>query len=231
MSNSQLAQFDGEIIDGLRFCALTYELFDKIRGAENGPSRLRMRASQVEKKLLEELLPICKYIQAKYRAGKYISVRWASGSQQFDAQVIQTGAYVQEGYFPASAYMEVTCVMHPNEYLGRELLDTVGGAFGLDGIHRLKSGEIESKPVVYKNHEFIDSYSKLVIKQIGKKAGINYPLDTSLIVQCNLDRLYTPEEWEVLVAEVRNAQPEHQFREIFMYDTVSEYSCSLWGKS
>ena len=92
MSDPQFAQFDGEIIDGLRFCSLTYKLFDKIRGAENGPSRLRMRDSQVEKKLLEELLPICKYIQAKYRAGKYISVRWASGSQQFDAQVIQTGA-------------------------------------------------------------------------------------------------------------------------------------------
>lgn len=121
--------------------------------------------------------------------------------------------------------------MHPNEYLGRELLDTVGGAFGLDGIRRLKSGEIESKPVVHKNHEFIYSYSKLVIKQIGNKAGKNYPLDTSLIVQCNLDRLYTLDEWEVLVAEVRKAQPEHQFREIFMYDTVSEYSCSLWGKS
>lgn len=231
MSVSPLSQFDGELIDGLQFCAMAYELFEKIRCAEDGPSRLRMRATDVEKKLIEELLPICKYVQAKYRAGRYISVRWVNGSQQFDAGVFQTGKYVQEGYFPASAYLEATCVMHPNDYLSRELLDTKGVAFGLDGIRRLKSGEIESVPVVHRNLELMKSYSEMVLKQIGKKTGINYPFETTLVVQCTLNRLYMPEEWEALVAEVRNHQPEHQFREIFMYDTVSEYSCSLWGKS
>ena len=231
MSVSPLSQFDGELIDGLQFCAMAYELFEKIRCAEDGPSRLRMRATDVEKKLIEELLPICKYVQAKYRAGRYISVRWVNGSQQFDAEVFQTGKYVQEGYFPASAYLEATCVMHPNDYLSRELLDTKGVAFGFDGIRRLKSGEIESVPVVHRNLEFMKSYSEMVLKQIGKKTGINYPFETTLVVQCTLNRLYMPEEWEALVAEVRNHQPEHQFREIFMYDTVSEYSCSLWGKS
>lgn len=210
---------------------MAYELFEKIRCAEDGPSRLRMRATDVEKKLIEELLPLCKYVQAKYRAGRYISVRWVNGSQQFDAEVFQTGKYVQEGYFPASAYLEATCVMHPNDYLSRELLDTQGVAFGLDGIRRLKSREIESVPVVHRNLEFINSYSEMVLKQIGKKTDINYPFETTLVVQCTLNRLYMPEEWEALVVEVRNHQPEHQFREIFMYDTVSEYSCSLWGKS
>ena len=98
MSVSPLSQFDGELIDGLQFCAMAYELFEKIRCAEDGPSRLRMRATDVEKKLIEELLPICKFVQAKYRAGRYISVRWVNGSQQFDAEVFQTGKYVQEGY-------------------------------------------------------------------------------------------------------------------------------------
>lgn len=117
--------------------------------------------------------------------------------------------------------------MHPNAYLSRELLDTKGGAFGLDGIRRLKTGQIESKPVVHANCEFIQSYSKLVLKQIRKKTGIKYPPETTLIVECSLNTLYTPEAWEALVAEVRSGQPEHQFREIFMYDTMSEYSCSL----
>lgn len=227
MSTSPLLQFDGELIDGLKFCAMTYTLFEQLRSIENGPSRLRMRATEIEKKLIEELLPICKFVQAKYRAGRYISVRWVNGSQQFDAEVVQSGAHVQQGYFPESAYLEATCVMHPNDYLSRELIDTRGGAFGLDGIRRLKNGQIESKPVTRRNHEFIHSYSKLVLKQIGKKADIKYPSETTLIVQCSLNTLYTPEEWEVLVAEVRSGQSEHQFREIFMYDTVFEYSCSL----
>ncbi|MCX7168264.1 MAG: hypothetical protein NTV11_18595 [Rhodocyclales bacterium] len=206
---------------------MTYALFEQILSTENGLSRLRMRKTKVEKKLIEELLPICKYVQAKYRECLYISVRWVDGSQQFDAEVVQAGAYVQKGYFPASAHLEATCVMHPNDYLSRELLDTTGGAFGLDGIRRLKSGQIESKPVVRLNREFIQSYSKLVLKQIGKKAGIKYPPETTLIVQCSLNTLYMPEEWEALIASVRNGQPGHQFREIFMYDTVTEYSCSL----
>lgn len=66
MSISPLSQFDGELIDGLQFCAMTYALFEQIRSTESGPSRLRMRATKVEKKLIEELLPICKYVQAKY---------------------------------------------------------------------------------------------------------------------------------------------------------------------
>jgi hypothetical protein len=227
MSISLLSQFDGELIDGLQFCAMAYALFEQIRSTESGPSRLRMRKTKVEKRLIEELLPICKYVQAKYRAGRYISVRWVNGNQQFDAEVVQAGVYVQKGYFPASAHLEATCVFHSKAYLSRELLDTKGGSFGLDGIRRLKNGQIESKPVIRANREFIQSYTKLVLKEIGKKAGKIYPPETTLILQCSLNTLYTPEEWEALVAEVRSLQPEHQFREIFMYDPVTEYSCSI----
>jgi hypothetical protein len=230
MNPSQLTQFDGELLDGLQFCSKVYALFEQIRNSDDGVSRLRMRATVTEKKLIEELLPICKYVQSKYKAGRYISVRWFTGSQQFDAEVVQTGAYVERGYFPEAAHLEVTCVMHPNDYLSRELLDKTGGAFGLDGLRRLKSGEIESEPVSYLNQEFIQSYSKLVVKQIEKKDSIAYPPQTTLVVQCSLNRLYMPEEWEALVAEIRNHLPEHSFQEIFMYDMVSDYSCSLLGK-
>ena len=227
MSISILTQFNGELIDGLQFCAKTYALFEQIRSAENGSSRLRMRATEVEKKLIEELLPICKYVQAKYRTGRYISVRWVNGSQQFDAEVVQAGAYVEKGSFPASAYLEATCVMHSNDYLSRELFDTTGIVFGLDGIRRLKNRQIESKPIGYSNLEFIQSFGKLVLKQVEKKAGITYPQETTLIVQCSLNTIYMPEEWEALVAIVQNGLPEHQLREIFMYGTDTEYFCSL----
>lgn len=148
---------------------------------------------------------------------------------QFDAEVVQEGAYVEHGHFPVAAFLETTCVMHPNNYLSRELLNTKGVVFGLDGLRRLKTREIESKPVGYTNDEFIQSYSKLVLKQIEKKADIEYPAETTLIVQCSLNTIYMPEEWEALIAEVRSGQAEHQFREIFLYDTTSEYSCSLSG--
>lgn len=175
MSVSPLSRFDGQLIDGLQFCAMAYALFEEIRSTEDGPSRLRMRSTEVEKKLLEELLPICKYVQAYYRVGRYLSVRWVNGGQQFDAEVTQSGTYIQQGYFPEFAHLEATCVMHPNEYLSRELLDKNGTALGLDGIRRLKTGEIESQVVVHRNHEFIQSYSKLVLKQIARKADIEYP--------------------------------------------------------
>lgn len=150
-----------------------------------------------------------------------------SGSQQFDAEVRQSGAYIDKGYFPETAHLEATCVMHPKEYLNRELLNNGGVTFGLDGIRRLRTREIVSEPIVRHNTEFIQSYSTLVLNQITKKTGIIYPADTSLIVQCSLNTLYTPEEWEMLLIEVKRNLPNHTFREIFMYDTVTEYSCNL----
>jgi hypothetical protein len=227
MSITPLDEFDGKLLDGLEFCSRVYALFESVRGASNGPSRLRMRPSRLEKKLLEELLPICKYVQASYRPGRYISVRWVDGNQTYDAEIFQRGAYVSENYYPATGHLEVTCTMHPNEYLSRELLETKGAAFGLEGIRRLKSGEIESVPVGYTNKEFVESYSKLVLKQIAKKAKMRYPENTTLIVQCALNTIYTPDEWEWLIARVTEALPDTSFREVYLYDTVCQYSHSL----
>jgi hypothetical protein len=223
-----LSHIDGQLLDGLDFCRKVYALFESIRETEGGRSRLRMRSGEVEKKLLEELLPICKYVQTKYRAGRYISVKWVNGSQQFDAQVHQSGGYIDHGHFPADAYLEVTCVMHPNDYLSRELLDDGGVAFGVEGISRVKkTREILSEPVLRSNMDFIDSYCPLVLSQIAKKAGIGYPEETTLIVHCALNTLYMPDEWDTLIVKVRAGLPQHNFREIFVYDVVSEYSCSV----
>jgi hypothetical protein len=81
MASASFSQIDGILLDGLNFCGKVYELFESIRHTEDGRSRLRMRTSEVEKKLVEELLPICKYLQTKYRSGRYISVKWVNGSQ------------------------------------------------------------------------------------------------------------------------------------------------------
>lgn len=224
MEATPLAPFDGVLMDGLEFCSKVYELFESIRKTIDGRSRLRRRPTHVEKKLLEELLPICKYVQESYRPGRYLSVRWVDGTQSYDAELRQHGAYVEQGVYSETGFLEVTCTMHPNEYLSRELLDTEGFAYGPDGIRRLRNRAIESVPVVYANGEFIESYAAVVVDQISKKALIPYPENTTLIVQCTLNMPYMPDEWEQLISRVRATLPQSRFREIYLYDTVCHYS-------
>lgn len=227
MPELTLEEFDGNVIDGLEFCAKVYALFEAVRNAPDGPSRLRMRPSRLEKKLLEELLPICQYIQASYRTGRYISIRWQDGNQQFDAELHQRGAYVTESYYPASAFLEVTCVMHPNEHMSRELLEKNGIAFGVNGIHRLKNGELVSNPIGYTNKDFVDSYSALVLKELNKKVAKPYPENTTLIVQCTLNTIYMSDEWSMLMSRVAADLPHSNFREIYFYDPTSMRSHTM----
>lgn len=231
MDRPNLSHFDGNSIDGLQFCAQAYELFEAIRRAEDGRSRLRMRASPIEKKLVEELLPICRYVQAKYRLGRYIAVKWIDGNQQFDAEFNQAGARVDLGYEPAAGHLEVTCAMHQNDYLARELIEKGKPVFGVEGLRREKgTKKIESEPVVHANNDFIDTFCALVLAQIAKKAGIAYPADTTLVVKCLLNSAYMPAEWGMLMDKVGAGLPEHSFREIFLFDANSDYACSFYGK-
>jgi hypothetical protein len=221
-----LAEFDGKEMDGLEFCFRVYRLYESIRGADDGASRMRLRRGPV-KKLLEELLPIAKYVQARYRPGRYISVRWVLGKGH-NAELSQRGAYVSENYYPVSSHLEVTCAMHPNEYLVREQLDRKGIAFGVDGIRRIKkTGEIESEPVGYRKPEFIEAYSKLVLKEIAKKVRKKYPRNTTLIVQCTLNLPYRSDEWDTLIAYLKPIIPKNSFDEIYLYDPLGQYSHSF----
>ena len=220
----ELAQFDGRLLDGLRFCSKVYRLFESIRRGVGGASRMRRRPTRLEKKLLEELLPICRYVQASYRLGRYMSIRWIDGDQQYDAELRQRGAYVSRNYHPARAYLEVTCVMHRNEYLVRELLDTRGHAFSLEGIRRLKNRNIESVPVAYSNREFVESYAELVKERLTAKAQKQYPKNTTLIVECTLNLPYTEDEWEDLMGRVRPALSACPFPEVYFYDTLGQHS-------
>ncbi len=135
---TNLDEIHDRLLDGLVFCARVYELFESVRNSEDGRSLLRMRRGDTAKKLLEELLPICKYVQANYRAGRYILVKWVNGNQQYDAEIQQWGGYMEHSRVPSIAHLEVTCVMHANDYLVRELLDQGGVAFAVEETHRDK---------------------------------------------------------------------------------------------
>jgi hypothetical protein len=227
-TSAPLVQFDGRLLDGLAFCSQVYALYESIRSAADGASRMRMRPSRVEKKLLDELMPICRYVQESYRPGRYISVRWTDGNQQCDAEIRQRGAYVGHNYYPAKGYLEVTCTMHPKEHLKRELLEKKGSGFGLEGIRRLKGGDIESVPVGYSNMDFVDTFSKLLLQQIAKKTRAPFPRNTTLIIQCTLNMPYTPDEWAVLLSQVEPTLSKTPFREICLYDTLYQHSHSVF---
>jgi len=214
---SDLSHLDGKFIDGLKFCSEVYTLFENIRSEAGGIQNLRVRASPTEKLMLEELLPICRYVQKHYRAGRYISVCWVDGNQSYDAEIYQKGDYVDYGYYPPKSYLEITSAMHKNEHWTWKL----GGAFSPEGISTNKNGVISSEPVVFTNQEHVEKFAPIVINQIGKKAGIPYPETTSLVIQCHLNSLYTIDDWELLIKLVSQNLPENKFREVLVYDGVT----------
>src|SRR4051812_25032153 len=107
-----LSDFDGHLIDGLSFCRKAYRLFDQILKAPGGRSHLRMLRSKTEKRLVEELIPISRYIQHRYHEAHRIKVRWKSGSQRHDAVLHAYGDWVNHGLAPKRLAVETTMSVH-----------------------------------------------------------------------------------------------------------------------
>jgi hypothetical protein len=221
-------------LDGLEFCRLTYLNFDKILSQPNSGKVVRERRGPV-KQLLEELLPICRYIQTFYGPGQYISVRWVYGNQSFDAKVETTGFMVDHGMWPSHGTLEITQAVHKNEYLMRELLNTKGGGFGLNGIKPGKGSrgarEIDSQPTSYTNQSYIGEMCDIILEAIRSKIikleNGNYPRDTTLIVDCSLTTIFLPSEWEKLMTMVRGDLPSNDFVRIFLTASSGGYFASL----
>lgn len=230
MKAASLDQFHNRSFDGLEFCRLAYAFFEEVRSGPDGVAVLRKRPRAV-KKLLEELLPICRYVQANYGPGRYMSVRWINGRQTFDAQIETTGAFVDNGGWPRSAAVEVTAAVHANDHLMRELLNTGTPVFGVEGIERTKDEDgkrlIVSKPTSYNNQSYIETFKQIVIASIAAKVSKQYPQDTTLIVDCSLHTVFLRDEWEEMIRRVREACPAHEFREIFMTDGARGFTAVL----
>jgi len=227
MNSPSLEDLDGKLLDGLDFCARSYALFDSVRSTPEGIERLRLRSGTTEKRLLEELLPICRYVQTYYRPGRYISVRWVNGNQSYDAELHQRGEYVSQGYYHPLAYLEATCAMHENEHWVWKLLAQGQVAYAPEGIQKQKGKPVESEPVVFSNLEHVSSFVPIIVSLIQKKAGISYPEGTSLVVQCNLNSLYTPDEWRCLIMEVESQLSAVPFSEILLFDGTTERATAL----
>jgi len=225
--HNTIDNLDGQLLDGLEFCARVYTLFEEFRAEPGASERFRLRSGPVEKRLLEELLPICRYVQTYYRTGRYISVRWVNGSQSYDAELHQRGDYISQGYFPQTAYLEATCAMHENEHWIWKLLNQGEVAYAPEGIDAKKGTPLKSDPVVFTNNEHVLNFTPIVVLAIQKKSEINYPENTSLIIQCHLNSLYTSEDWNLLVSEVEHQVTVSPFREILLFDAITERTTPL----
>ncbi len=228
-SGSALSTFDGQLLDGLDFCREVYDLFDAIQKSPDGVTRLRKRQG-TEKKLIEELLPITRYVQARYREGRRLKVRWFSGSQPYDAVLWSRGGSVIHGMAPRKVLLEVTSSMHPNEYLARQLLMTKGGSFGVKGIARdPKTKIVTSEPHVHRNDEIETDLAAQILERLREKAAKNYPWNTVLIMQCFCNSLTLESEWKDAIQRVENARPSIPFREVFLIENVASLTSTLYG--
>ena len=229
-----LTSFHENMLDGLEFCRLTYTYFDEVCAQPNGGHVLRERKGPV-KQLVEELLPICRYIHKFYRPGQYISVRWVYGNQSFDAKMEAKGFMVENEMWPARGTLEITQAVHRNEHLMRELLNSKGGGFSLNGLEAGKgkpgSREITSECLSYDNHSYIDEMCVIILSAINAKIvkleSGDYPGDTTLIVGCSLTNVFYPSEWTKLVAMVKKSLPSNRFVRIFLVSDVGNYFAEL----
>jgi hypothetical protein len=225
-----LATFDDQLLDGLDFCRRVYDLFDQTQAAPDGIAKLRLRPTKNEKRLLEELIPIARYVQARYREGRRIKVRWLSGSQPYDAILWSSGGLVEHHMAPRKLLAEVTTAVHENEHLARRLLHERGGSFGVKGISRDKNtGGIISKPHVHTNDELATDLAGQIIERLKSKSAKPYPPGTVLIVNCFANGLILDSEWDNAIECVKKTDAHLAFREVFLIETVMSHSATLYG--
>lgn len=230
--NYTLPDFDNRLMNGFDFCKKAYSLFEEIRRGPNGVERLRLRKGKLEKKLIEELLPIARYIQAIYNHGRQVEVRWKDGNQNYDAYLLFSGALVDIRQAPKNQFVEVTTAVHENDHISRYMLNKDGRVFGAKGIKKHpESGEYASEPYVYTNSELSEDLATRILGRIAAKAKIKYPANTSLIIQCFLDTLFLEDEWDYAIAKVKDDTVDHTFREIFVFDSNHHYAATLYGSA
>jgi len=223
-----LSDFDNHLMNGFVFCKKAYALFEEIRKETDGVERLRLRKGRLEKKLIEELLPIARYVQARYNHGRLLKVRWKDGTQNFDARMLSAGALVDRGLAPKALYIEVTTAVHENDHIVRCILHKTGGVFGPKGIKKdPHTREYVSQPYVYDNGEHSEDLADKILERIRAKNKIKYPDNTALIIQCFLDTIFFEDEWENAINKVRDGDVQHTFHEIFVFDSNHHYAATL----
>jgi hypothetical protein len=206
-------------MDGLSFCRRVYAMFDQIRTDKGGIERLRMLASKTEKRLSEELIPLAHFIQARYREGYRLKVRWRAGYQSYDAKILASGVLVDQALRPKELTVEITGAMHEKEHLVREHVNAGEVSFGANSMSRDKTtGKTISVARANPRDETPLELAGQILKALKKKIGRKYPRKTVLIINCIPTILLDESEWQDVLVIVRQEKIEHKFWEVVLIE-------------
>jgi hypothetical protein len=223
MTISGLESIDGRMLDGLEFCARAYAAFDAIRNSRGGVEELRMRKTKRAKKIVEEVLPLARYVQMRYGPGLRIKLRWRGGSQRGDAYLTWEGAMVTALRIPSHQLLEVTTAVHPNEYLAREHLNETGHAYAPRSTSRDRNtGKAISEPSVFSDRQLAEELVTQVRSAIQKKRSRQYPRPTSLLIQCVLTAPLLDDEWDYAIRELQKSEECLPFREVVLLASIGD---------
>jgi hypothetical protein len=191
----------------------------------SGYVRRRMRSG-----CFEELIPIARYVQVRYREGRRIKVRWSSGSQSYDAILSSSGALVNQRLAPRRVSLEVTRAVHANDHLRRRLLHEGGVSFGVKGLSSdKKTRRIASPSRVHTPAENVRDLVDQITERLKSKGEKPYPPGTVLIVDCIANTLLTTSEWTEAIERLKT-DTQIEFREVFLVEMVGGHSATLYGE-
>ena len=217
-----LELIDGQLLDGLTFCSIAYDILEAIQSEPGGLEDLRLLRTPRAKRMVEEVLPIAAFIQSRYGPGLRMRVRWRGGNQGYDAILRCAGLKAERLRLPPVQHLEVTTAVHPNEYLVREHLHREGISFGPTGTTRdPRTRKTVSNPTVTVNDEPQRELVERVRSRIASKAQMTYPRDTSLIVRCVINAPVLDDEWEHVVRLLREGHCPARFLEVVLVEPVA----------
>lgn len=223
-----LQQLDGRLLDGLAFCATVYDILEEIQGTPGGLEELRLLTSKRAKRLMEELLPLARYVQSRYGPGSRLRIRWAGGNQPYDAFVLGSGLEFERRPLPRREYVEVTTAAHKNDYLVREQLHRQGLTWGGRTAARNRTTrEVTSEPSVYDRDERLAEHVAIIGAAIAEKTAKSYPKPVTLLVRCIFSLPVLEDEWAHVVKTLRERESKHAFREIVLLDQVGRRCTTL----
>ncbi len=187
-----------------------------------------MLKGKTEKRLVEELIPIARYIQYRYHEAYRLKVRWNAGSQRHDAVLLASGEWVNHGLAAKRLAVEVTMSVHQNEHLVRENVDKGGASFGPENTKRdKKTGKIASDARAGDGWVSMQKLAERVTEQIRAKSAKGYGSDTVLIVGVVPNLLTFQGEWNEVVRQIVESDVHKAFKEVFMLDRSGSFCTTL----
>lgn len=208
---------------------MAYDIFEGIQAEPGGLEELRLLRTPRAKKMVEEILPIAAYVQARYGPGLRLRVRWRGGNQRHDARLLCRGVKAERLGMPAVQHLEITTAVHPNEHLVREHLHRHGFSFSPHGTTRDPiTKRTVSTPTVRSGDEPQRELADKVRAGILAKAEKAYPPNTSLIVRCVVNAPVLDDEWDQVVRVLRQGDCPKRFREVVLMEPISGRVTSLF---